>query len=93
MISKDDRRKEALRELGAMIAEDLRRQLRGEATPPKSGSSIEEKDIEIPYIVEIQPDGMYAEIVKIEDLLGRKPRQRHKKEAGQIEINKLDNRR
>ena len=83
MISKNDRRLEALRELGAMIAEDLRRKWRGEATPPKSVSPADENSAaEIPYVVEIQPDGMYAEIVKIEDLLGRKPRQRYKKETG-----------
>jgi hypothetical protein len=92
MISKNDRRLEALRELGAMIAEDLRRKRRGEATPPKSVSPVDENSAaEIPYVVEIQPDGTYAEIVKIEDLLGRKPRQRHRKNTAQIETSKQDN--
>jgi hypothetical protein len=58
MISKGDRRKEALRVLAAMIDEDLQRELRREVTPPKSRSSNEEKYVEIPNGVELQPDRM-----------------------------------
>jgi hypothetical protein len=66
-----------------MVAEHFRRELKGEVAPLKPDPPIEVNGREIPFIVEIQPDGRYAEIVKIKDILGRKPRQRSKKKPDQ----------
>jgi hypothetical protein len=78
-----------LRELGAIISDHLLRQRRNgtNSQPPKRKKDVDYANI--PFTVEIQPDGSYAEIVKIEDLLGRKPRLRGKKQSKLSEENNL----
>lgn len=82
MTSNDDIRLEGLRELAAIFAERYRREAKGEVAPLEPDPPLTVNGKKIPVIVEITSDGEYAEVAKIEDILGRKPRQRPKKKQG-----------
>ncbi len=77
-MDSDEIRLEGLRELAAIFAERYRREVKGEVAPLEPDPPLLVNGKEIPVTIEITSDGEYAEIAKIEDILGRKPRQRHK---------------